>query len=154
MTTASIPSFTSQGLLPPGIHTCSRLDLQAIFSFTDRRAHLLQRLDQCTGIMKQCALTGVLLIDGSFVTDKDHPGDIEVTLDVRQEPPEAQDRALLFYVRQHAALKLLDVDWYPTLPDNPSADFTLFFQYAGEKTAAIKRCHPKSPKGIIRLTQW
>ena len=102
--------------------------------------------------MKTHRLQGILHVDGSFVTDKDHPADIEVTLDVCRQPTRMQDQALVFYMRQYTALDKMGVDWWPTLPDNQN--FINYFQYAGEKTAAIKRCDPKEPKGIIRLTRW
>lgn len=127
-------------------------ELRGAFGHNARREYLLERLDQCIALMKSHGLQGNLHIDGSFVTDKAHPGDIEVTLDVSKQPTSMQDKALVFYMRQHTTLDKIGVHWFPTLPDN--ANFILFFQYAGEKTAALKRCDPKEPKGILRLTRW
>lgn len=149
-----VPPLNSQGLLPAGIHLCDLAELEAVFGFTAARIQLIAALKSCIPLMQAHGLAGDLLIAGSFVTDKEVPDDIEVTLDVRNYQRVDQDKALLFYMRQHAKLKAeTRIDWYPTMPDNES-DFTLFFQYVGEKTAAIKRCDPKDLKGILKLTSW
>lgn len=147
-----IPNFNDLGILPAGAHPCSLDDVRATFATNERREQLFGSLLQCLELMRARGLQGTLYLDGSYATDKALPGDMEVTLDVRASPRDIQDHALVFYCREFAALKATGIDWYPTLPDNN--DFTLFFQYAGEKTAAAKRCDPKEPKGILRLTQW
>lgn len=149
---AKLPRLNDLGLLPAGVHSCSLAQLRSVFGYNARREYLLERLDQCIRLMKSHGLQGILHIDGSFVTDKDHPGDIEVTLDVTRQPVNMQDKALVFYMRQHTTLDKIGVHWFPTLPDNQN--FIDYFQYAGEKTAARKRCDPKEPKGIIKLTRW
>lgn len=103
--------------------------------------------------MRAANLSGDLYIDGSFVTDKEVPGDIEVTLDVRSETMEKQGLAVLFFYSNHGRLKDQNsVDWYPTLPSQN--DFISFFQYLGYKTAAIKKLNPKDPKGILKIPSW
>lgn len=153
MTTKLAP-FGRYGLLPAGEHPVSLGTLRVALGFNARREQLCDSLVRCIALMHAHNLHGTLYIDGSFVTDKAHPADMEVTLDVRRQSAAHQGRALLFHVQQHSELGRMGIDWYPTLADNGQNDFTRFFQYAGEKTAAAQRCHPKEPKGILRLTRW
>ena len=149
-----IPSLNAIGLLPPGVHTCNLAQFAQAFAFNMRREQLLDSLHRCLERMHQAGLEGTVYLDGSYATDKELPGDLEITLDVRHKSRALQDRALVFHAREHSALDKTGIDWWPTLGDNAGRDFTLFFQYAGEKTAAIKRCNPKDLKGILRLTRW
>ncbi len=148
-----IPPFTELGLLPAGIHICTMAQCRAVFATNVRREQLFESLSRCVLQMHSHDLQGTLLIDGSFVTDKANPGDMEVAFDARNHSRAAQDRALLFYMHNHASLERTGIDWYPTVADG-NRDFTLYFQYAGPKTAALKRCQPTTAKGILRLTTW
>lgn len=152
--TTTLPAFGRYGMLPAGVHPVSLATVRAVLGFNARREQLCDSLDRCLALMHQAGLSGTVHVDGSFVTDKPAPQDMEITLDVRDQSDTQQGLTLLFYVQQHAVLQRMGIDWYPTLSDNAGSDFTKFFQYAGEKTAAVQRCHPKDPKGILKLTKW
>lgn len=81
----SIPDLTSAGYLPPGDHRGTMEELWARFGRGPRRRMLLEQLDY---VIERLALLGVqrIWVDGSFVTDKLRPGDIDVIYDV---PPGA-----------------------------------------------------------------
>lgn len=147
-----IRDFTEFGLLPAGIHTCTLQQMHAVFGSGVRREQLLEGLTRCFRLMHDQQLQGVVLIDGSFVTDKERPDDLEVTLDVRNESRLAQDRALLFYDRRYVEVSRMGVDWYPTLPGKQ--DFTIYFQRVREETLAARRLPAGTLKGILRLDQW
>jgi len=148
------PLNLDTGLLPPGVHACSLREAEAAFgSHNATRRARWNCLLSCLDEMRVAGLRGALHIDGSFTTDKEHPGDVEVTLDVRGQPDTTAGLAVVFYTRRHHPLKsLLAIDWYPTLSDN--SDFTLFFQYVGPKTAQAKNLQEKDAKGILRIDTW
>lgn len=124
-----------------------------MFAFNPTREKIWANLGAVLAEMQVAQLSGVLFLDGSYVTDKEHPGDIEVTLDVRSEPLHVQGLAVMFYLQHHQRIKAdLGVDWYPTLP--AENDFVVFFQYLGDKTAALKKLKPKDLKGILKVTTW
>jgi hypothetical protein len=154
-----IPQFNGHGLLPGGLHECNLDAVSAVFCSTPHRAGLFANLKACLAHMRGQGLNGIVVIDGSFVTDKEVPGDIELTLDTRQLPAEDQLRALQYFQAMHSKVKAdWNVDWYPTiasLPGIPPANnFIDFFQYAGVKTAAIKGIPAHTPKGILKLEAW
>jgi len=69
----SIPDFDSNGNLPPGAYTVS---LEEIEERTERRQQLLTGLKAAIANLAQAHVKRVW-IDGSFVTAKDEPNDID-----------------------------------------------------------------------------
>ena len=76
-----IPDLNPEGFLPPGIHEGSLAELRARFgSFRghDERVRLCARLEEMLEAMRRSGLFEALLVDGSFVTAKAVPNDIDV----------------------------------------------------------------------------
>lgn len=72
-----IPAFKSNGELPPGEHRASLLEVEEVFgTSTDRRKDLMIGLRSA---IKNFELAGVniLWLDGSFITNKKDPNDID-----------------------------------------------------------------------------
>lgn len=148
----AIPHFNADGLLPPGVHECTLAEAKDRFAFNDTREAIWENLLVALQEMRTATLTGIVHLDGSYVTDKAIPEDVDLILDVRNEPLPQQGLAILFFHMKHNLLKQNNVDWWPTLP--AQNDFVTFFQYLGEKTAAAKQLQPKDLKGILRVTSW
>ncbi len=78
-----IPPFNEDGLLPEGICDCT-LDEAAerfgAFQSNDRRPQLWVRFTEFMREMKACELVEAVLVDGSFVTAKSDPNDIDLVL--------------------------------------------------------------------------
>lgn len=154
----AIPPFNEKGLLPEGIYPCTLEEAQERFATSEHRTNLWSQLTQVIGIMKEAKLSGILLIDGSYVTDKTVPGDIDTILDVSNEPLNSQVKALVFKVQNGQALKEhFHVDWWVNMPAGnqnlniPSGnDFSVFFQYA----RASEKIPVGTKKGILRIESW
>jgi hypothetical protein len=76
-----IPDYDVGGVLPPGVHLCTMDEVKerfARFRNSDRRVRLYRQLLEY--VDKACDISAVqaLIIDGSFVTDKAEPGDIDL----------------------------------------------------------------------------
>ena len=152
-----IPELDSRGLLPAGVHPCTITEIEAVFGTNVRRQQLLESLRFCIEMMRDARLKGELIVNGSFVTDKPNPGDVEVCLDVRREADLIQGSALLFHVKNRPRLDRKGVDWYPVLhesEDGLERDFTRYFQYIGEKSGALKKLDSRDLKGILKLMTW
>src|SRR5438105_3855788 len=90
----SLPPLDEHGLLPVGIHDCTFAELRATYGQNrwmddtqseSRRAVLYQNRDRlCTRLedyldkLRAVGLPVEVLIDGSFVTDKPDPNDIDL----------------------------------------------------------------------------
>lgn len=84
----AIPKLNSRGLLPVGVHLCTLAEVQKRFgSFqeSDRRIELFEQLLQYVKEARATGLVRFLVIDGSFVTAKPSPGDIDLIVVLGQE---------------------------------------------------------------------
>jgi hypothetical protein len=78
-----IPNLNEQGLLPPGIYDCSLEEIGerfGAFQSTDRRSRLYRRLQEYLIQVRSTNLAVAVIVDGSFVTSKHAPGDIDLVL--------------------------------------------------------------------------
>jgi hypothetical protein len=90
----SIPDLDENGFLPPGIHDCTFTELEAIFgknlwipgddpetrheTLCPNRGRLCDRLGDYLGRARQVGIIVQVLVDGSFVTSKADPNDIDL----------------------------------------------------------------------------
>src|SRR5215468_1719197 len=77
---ASIPPFRADGYLPDGVYVCSEAEM--IFRFgssSRRRRRLVLRLRRWIELGRQVGVKR-LLVDGSFVTVKEEPHDIDTVI--------------------------------------------------------------------------
>lgn len=75
-----IPEFNDEGYLPPGIHKAALEEIAGRFG---REPELRQaQMDSLRWLLDLCKRVGVqrLIINGSFVTDKWEPNDIDCVL--------------------------------------------------------------------------
>ena len=76
------------GLLPQGIHNCSVSELRArfgIFQTSDRRPRLMQKLEAFLAEAKASRIVRAVIVNGSFVTSKEDPNDIDLIIVVAAE---------------------------------------------------------------------
>lgn len=81
-------TFNGDGHLPPGIHLYTIEQIkQAFGSFqtTDQRPKLYKKLLELVEEAKGFDFMRYIVIDGSFVTDKSDPGDIDLIIVVDQD---------------------------------------------------------------------
>ncbi len=79
-----IPQFTDEGLLPPGVHQTGLEELKEKMGWSRKRRELLEGLEEALELMAACRATRAYL-DGSFVTDKDRPNDIDGCYDLAED---------------------------------------------------------------------
>ena len=81
-----IPALNADGLLPTGIFDCSLSDVRerfGNFQGIDARQRQFARLEELVGAMQRSGLFEALLLDGSFVTAKPSPNDIDLVAVLR-----------------------------------------------------------------------
>lgn len=81
-----IPDLNEHGFLPAGVHDCSEEEVEkrfGQFQHSDCRCRLFERLKEFLRHARASGLVGAVIIDGSFVTDKDEPNDIDVIVVLR-----------------------------------------------------------------------
>ncbi len=129
-----IPQFTDDGLLPPGVHETDLAELEEKMGWSRKRRELLEGLGAALGVM---AASGVerAYLDGSFVTDKDRPNDVDGCYDLAEDvtaddlkrlapifPPSPSNRA--------EAKRRFGVDFFPAAATELGSGqpFLRFFQ--------------------------
>ena len=76
------------GVLPVGTHTCTIeevADFFGRFSGSDRRSHLTEKLIQYVAAARNSGIATAVIVDGSYITKKPEPNDIDLILLVRAD---------------------------------------------------------------------
>lgn len=145
-----IPDFDQYGLLPVGIHQCSIKEVEARFGWNTHRKRLVGLLGNFLLQEVRTKFVQPFYVNGSFVTDKEEPNDVDVVLDMRLATDGEKWRALvLMQSRQEQFRQQYCVDFWINLP--AQNEFSDFFQYVGTKTARFKGLNPRHRKGILRV---
>jgi hypothetical protein len=82
----AIPPLNRDGFLPAGIYDATLDEIRerfGVFQESDRRPRLLTKLVQLLDAMRSTHLFQMLLIDGSFVSAKPAPNDIDLVAVLR-----------------------------------------------------------------------
>jgi hypothetical protein len=140
-----IDDFTDEGLLPPGIYKATFEEVTEKLCFTNRRKDLLiRKLKPALERMKECGVVRVYL-DGSFVTDRRRPGDIDVCYDIGNDAD--LDAMYPIYplndFTRSATKEQYGAEFFPSdlIEANSGQPFLKFFQTDREDR----------PRGIVRL---
>lgn len=148
-----IPALNDFGLLPPGIHNCVADEVEANFCDTPARQAVWQDFQGFLAWVQTKPGPVALFVDGSFVTNKAAPGDIDVAVDITACSDADQNEWLVAYHRDHARLKReFRTDFYPVIV-GVGHDFTAFFQYVRVDEAFARGAPDGTRKGILRLAQ-
>ena len=123
--------------------------MESRFGFTLKRRRLLAGLQQALVLLKRAGCRCVY-IDGSFVTAKPQPGDIDVCWAIDRVDPNALDPVFLDFSQSRARQKARFLcEFFPAdLPEGLTGKtFLEFFQV--DKTTGL-------PKGIVtmNLRSW
>lgn len=138
-----IPDFNSEtGYLPQGEHAADWIEVIDRFAWNDHRRHLLSGLRRLAAALRdeECRL---FLLDGSFVTRKEFPGDYDACCDYAGMSPIALMRLRLMGSREIMKAEYLgEVYAYEQLvPSDRRYTFREFF----------RRDRDDFPKGVVRL---
>jgi len=78
-----IPAFNEHGCPPEGIYDCTMKEATqrfGVFQSSDRRPRLWARFTEFIRQLKGCGFVETVIVDGSFVTSKPAPSDIDLVL--------------------------------------------------------------------------
>ncbi len=78
-----IPALNAFGLLPEGVHDCTLDEIGARFGrfiVSERRVRLFAQLHELIAEEQRAGIASAVIVDGSFVTDKPEPGDVDLVI--------------------------------------------------------------------------
>jgi len=144
-----IPPLNTEGLLPPGIFDCSLDELKARFGGfqeSDRRPRLFQRLAELVASMQRSQLFEALLIDGSFVTAKPAPNDIDFVAVLRPGHNFERDLPMSEYALVSRTLLRRRFGFDVMLAEKGGALYDTYVEFFSQVRGA-----PGLRKGMLRL---
>ncbi|MHB8581509.1 MAG: DUF6932 family protein [Ignavibacteriaceae bacterium] len=110
----AIPEFEEDGFLPTGIHICTVEEISerfGRFQTSDRRPSLNEGLISYINELKKADIGKYLIVNGSYVTQKDKPSDIDVLLVLKDDvdltgdiPPFRKNAASKKYINNYHKL--------------------------------------------------
>ena len=139
-----IPAPNALGELPPGMHTATLEEVEAVFVTTPRRRRLFEGLRRALQNLHAAGVRRVF-IDGSFVTTKADPNDIDGCWEWTEEVHlDLLDPVLLDFAQARRAMRdKYGVDFFLATWVEAGSGLTFldFFQ----------RNREDAPKGIVQL---
>ena len=88
-----LPKFNESGFLPEGVWDCTIdefISRFAVFTRSDQRLRLFGKLQQLLSEISKIDFICEIIIDGSYVTDKDEPNDIDIVFSLNEEIAEIE----------------------------------------------------------------
>ena len=148
-----IPALDLHGFLPNGVHICTIEEIENTFCWNEHRSKIWRGGLKFLSKLITRDMDFPIYVDGSFITDKKLPGDVDIVLDLTQADDFKQFLGVKMFQSEREIIKMeYCVDFCPNLPGNN--DFSAFFQYIGPKMATIKGLNDKYRKGILRVESW
>ena len=130
-------------VLPPGIHDATMEEIERRFATSDVRRELFEGFRRGVEALRRAGCK-VVFLDGSFVTDKERPGDFDACWDPSGMDHRKLDPVLLDFSHKRRRQKAVYGGEF--FPSSAKADgirtFVEFFQTDR---------HTGKPKGIIRV---
>jgi hypothetical protein len=141
----NIPNFQTNGELPLGIHEATLAEIEERFGHNSHRLALIQNLKRALSNLRQAGVRRIY-IDGSFVTNKAYPADIDGCWDAHADiDTDILDPVFLdFNSGRQAMRERYDVDFFisQVIEGISGKPFIDFFQIDRDG----------NPKGILALT--
>jgi hypothetical protein len=139
-----IPESNAGGLLPQGIHSATLAEALERFGGNERREQLLTGLVEALRLLQVAGCRRVY-INGSFVTAKERPNDIDALWDIEGVDADALDDVFFDFADGRAAQKArFGCEFFPAqLPEGVTGRAFLEFFQTDKQTG--------EPKGIIEL---
>lgn len=132
------------GYLPEGVHGMTLADVERYFAWNARRRFLFSGLSRAIKVLQSAGCRSVIL-DGSFVTAKEEPGDWDAAFDPVGVIPGRLDPILLKHYDGRRAMRAKYLgDIFPWTALASSATGSIYRQFFQKDRDGI-------PKGVIEI---
>jgi hypothetical protein len=144
-----IPTLSADGFLPAGIFDCALPELKArfgVFQGTDQRLRLFARLEALLLAMGSSRLFEMVLVDGSFVTAKPAPNDIDLIAVLHPGHDFERDLPMSEYALMSRTLLRRRFGFDVVIAEQGSSLYKTYVEFFGRVREA-----PEARKGLLRL---
>lgn len=139
-----IPPFAASGDLPPGIHPAAWGEVVQRFGFNARRRELLEGLALGLASLRGAGCT-LAYLDGSFVSEKETPGDFDVCWEEAGVDPDRLDEVLLDFRFRRARQKARYGGEFFLAHSEATPDGTVYLEFFQRNKLTLAR------KGIVAI---
>ncbi len=149
-----IPDFAQGGILPIGIHDCNLSEIETRFVYNERRRAIWKNLLSYIAQVATILEVNVMYVDGSYVTDKKLPGDIDVVLEFTNVAALMSARDYAPHLFSHKNVKTtfnIDLFTFEIMPAG-RPDFREFFQLLRPQEAIDRGVPVGTKKGILKVS--
>jgi hypothetical protein len=148
-----IPSFDSFGLLPGGIYECTIKEVEVKLAWNDERRRLTALLQEFIAVELAPRFTVLppVVLDGSYVSEKASPSNINLVLELSNLPDAAQWQGQMLFQGRAELFRTYQIEMLPGLK-SLQQDFVEILQTVRPQTAFEKGLHHGHRKGVLRLT--
>jgi len=143
-----LPSFNKNGILPRGVYECQFSEAKNLLVRNEKRKSLWDKFEQFLNWIRPMNFFEYVYIDGSYITDKEEPNDIDIVLEINNSfssEISSVDRKVFDH---NYVLNNFSLDAYISPSKN---NFSEFFQYVGVKEGLSRGLNPKDKKGILKV---
>jgi hypothetical protein len=143
--------FDQYGLLPEGIHECTMEVVESLLSWNDRRRQLTRLLQEFIDNELSLRFREIppLVLDGSYVTKKEEPKDINLILELQELPDQQKMDAFDLCQRCPDIFERYQIDMKTALEPNES--LVVFFSKLRVREAIAMNLFYDHRKGLLRL---
>jgi len=144
-----IPALNADGLLPAGLFDCTLPEVRArfgVFRSSDHRARLFARLEELALVMRSSGLFEALIIDGSFITAKPVPNDIDIVAVLKSGHDFERDLPMSEYALVSRALLRRRFGFDVIVAEQGSQLYRTYVEFFSRVREA-----PDARKGLLRL---
>jgi hypothetical protein len=144
-----IPALNAESLLPAGIFDCTWPEVQARFGTfrgSDQRVRLFGRLQELAAAMSSSGLFESLVVDGSFVTAKPVPNDIDLVAVLRPGHSFERDLPMSEYALVSRALLRRRFGFDVIVAERDSGLYRTYVEFFSRVREA-----PELRKGLLRV---
>ena len=144
-----IPPLNAEGLLPAGIHEATLDDVRqrfGVFRQTDRRVQLFGRLEQLVASLRCSKLFVAVIVDGSFVTAKPQPEDIDLIVVLHRQHDWTADLSAADYALVSRPVLRRKFAFDVLLAAEGGADYERYIEFFGRLRDAVP-----ARKGVVRI---
>ena len=145
-----IPALSSDGLLPPGVHETTLAEIQerfGVFRGNEQRPRLFIHLAELVAAMQRSNLFETLLVDGSFVTAKLTPNDIDIIAVLQPGHDFERDLPMSEYALVSRGMLSRRFRFDVIVAEKASAVYTAYVEFFSRVREA-----PELRKGILSIT--
>ena len=145
-----IPALNADGFLPTGVFDCSLAEVRSRFGNfkgSDTRQRLFARLEELIAAMTRSGLFERLLLDGSFVTAKPAPNDIDLVAVLRPGHDFERDLPMSEYALGSRTLLRRRFGFDTIVAEHDSQLYRTYVEFFSRV-----RENPEARKGLLRVT--